>query len=176
MTDQMSERQRELYTRLDAVDLNQALEPWCLDHEIEIAWDQWARVRIFCVHGTAEGVSGGLCLNRAFAEAIESWKAIDHSSTLCWADCDPPQEWKDEPNGEFWWDNTTDCELVRGHDGDHKCFPSDEEKEAYLYQRIVYFKNGHDRTGTPVFGSTTIPHPYLKSVRALASKKPGGTA
>lgn len=158
---EMTERQRELYTSLDAVDLNQALDPWCLDTHIKIAWDQWARVRIFCIHGTAEGVSGSVCLNRAFDEAIKSWKAIDHSPSICNQDCPPPASYIAE-DPEFWGKNTCECELFSGHDGEHKHYDDDDELNAYLYERLVYFKNGQDRTGTPVFGSTIIPHPYGK--------------
>ncbi|AWG57393.1 Uncharacterised protein [Mycobacteroides abscessus subsp. massiliense] len=147
------------------VDLNQAIDPWCDDQSIEIAWDQWARVRIFCIHGTAEGVSGGLCLNEAFAQAIKSYKAIDHSPTLCWADCEPPAEWLAED--ELWWDQTSECDLRTGHEGPHKTFPEYEGRDADRYEHLVYFKNGHDRTGTPVFGSTSIPHPYWKAAAAV---------
>lgn len=150
-------------------DLNDAMGDWCYDTHMEIAWDQWARVRIFCVHGTAEGVSGGLCLNEAFHQAIKSRDAMDHSAKFCSAEVDPPEHWKVH---EFWQTNTTECELFADHEGDHKPFEDEDEDDLYTYryEHLQYFKNGHNRTGTKVFGSTEIPHPYLKHKKAWDKK------
>lgn len=143
----------------EAVDLNPILSPSCLDTEVQIAWDQWARVRVFCMHGTAEGVSGSLCLNESFQQAIKSWQAMNHDAHVCYQDCPPPASYiEDDP--EYWGNTTSECELMRGHDGECKHFDDPDDLDAYRYERLVYFKNGHDRTGTPVFGDTVIPHPY----------------
>ena len=149
-------------------DLNEVLEPWCWDAQVEIAWDQWARVRVFCIHGTSEGVSGGLCLNEAWGKAMESWRSMDHSPHRCYADLPAPQSYMDRDD-KFWTEHGVECELFRGHEGDHHYFEDDDgaDEYAYLYGRMKYFKNGHDRTGTAVFGSTIIPHPYRKYLKEV---------
>lgn len=146
----------------ESVDLNDLLNTECLDMSVEVAWDQWARVRVFCVHGTAEGVSGGLCLNEAFQQALKSVSTLSHDAVICYADCPVPPEWVGDSHSA---DDMTSCELFRGHDGDHRAFHDDTGEYGYRYERMQYVKNGVDRTGTPVFGSTTIPHPYLKYMK-----------
>lgn len=136
------------------VDMDQALSPWCLDHEISIAWDQWARVRISCVHGTAEGVSGGLSLNQAFARACQSWRAMPHESQLCWAEQPVPEDYPEDD--DFWWDYATECQLSAGHEGEHRRFDHEWQRNDFLYDGLKYYRNGIDCTDA----CSSVPHPY----------------
>lgn len=120
----------------------------CYDRPyIEIAWDQWSRTRIICKHGVFEGVSDFLDLEQGVERAMKSFTASLETGIHngCWADCPPPAEWVAE--GSWKADDTTDCDLVRGHDGEHRCLPDDDAETAYWQQRRVYYINGHDMTG-----------------------------
>lgn len=120
----------------------------CYDRpHAEIAWDQWTRTRIFCKHGVFEGVSDSMDLSQGIERAMTGFRAsietgIHHA---CWSECPVPQEWIGDGN----WSagDTTECELIRGHDGEHHCFPDDDAEEAFWADRRVYYLNGHDVTG-----------------------------
>ena len=102
---------------------------WCTPI-IEIAYDQWARTRITCDHGTFEAVSGFLNLTESFRRACRVFNMYDHVQK-CWQDCDPPKEWTegDDEDAEYWRHEKVECNLFRGHDGECR-YLSDAEIEA----------------------------------------------
>lgn len=106
----------------------------CRPH-IEIAWDQWARTRIVCDHGTFEGVSGGLNLQESFDSAAAQFNAYEHIAR-CWKDTPVPQSWiSDEPHG---WASgeTSECDLWKDHDGPCEIFEDDTREETQRKTRI----------------------------------------
>lgn len=120
----------------------------CYDRpHIEIAWDQWSRTRIFCKHGVFEGVSDFMDLEQGIDRAMAGFRASLATGVhnCCWEDTPVPASWVIE--GSHKPGDVTDCDLVKGHDGDHICWPDDESEDAYWRQRQVYYINGHDVTG-----------------------------
>lgn len=120
----------------------------CYDRpHIEIAWDQWSRTRIFCKHGVFEGVSDFMDLSQGIERAMAGFRTSLDSGihNCCWADCPVPDEWVTE--GSWKAGETTDCEMVKGHDGDHLGFPDDATEDAYWAEQRVYYLNGHNVTG-----------------------------
>lgn len=70
---------------------------WCVD-SIEIAWDQWMRVRIHCSHGTFEGVSDGMwnMIGQSLLRATREFLKANHGEE---ADAEPehsPEERSDQ--------------------------------------------------------------------------------
>lgn len=121
---------------------------YCYDRPvIEIAWDQWSRTRIRCKHGVFEGISDFMDITQGVERAMAGFRASLASGVhyCCWADCPVPESWIEEGSWEA--GETSDCEMIRDHDGDHECFPDDATENAYWESRRVYFINGHDMTG-----------------------------
>lgn len=150
------------------IDINVALfaddglESCCDRPWIEIAWDQWSRTRIFCKHGVFEGVSDFMDLNQGIERAMAGFRASLPTGVhnMCWADTPVPQEWINTGGWEA--GAMSECDLVRGHEGDHQIFPDFEGEEAYWAGRRVYYLNGRDVTGqwqipTPI--GTPTPKP-----------------
>lgn len=104
-------------------------ENWCRP-TIEIAYDMWARTRITCDHGTFEAVSDFLNLTQSYRRACKAFNLYEHTPK-CYAECDPPKEWTvgDDSDAEFWRNNTTECDLFKGHEGPCRAL-EDEEMEA----------------------------------------------
>lgn len=120
----------------------------CYDRpHIEIAWDQWSRTRIFCKHGVFEGISDFMDLEQGLERAMKGFRASLGSGihNCCWEDCPVPPEWIEE--GSWSADDTSDCDLIRGHSSEHRTFPDDAAEDEYWSSRRVYFINGRDVTG-----------------------------
>lgn len=121
----------------------------CVDRpHIEIAWDQWSRTRIFCKHGVFEGVSDFLDITQGVERAMEGFRASLPTGVhdTCFVDTPVPESWV-EPQGSWAVGAVSECELVRGHDGEHHIFPDDDGEDAYWAGRRVYWINGQDVTG-----------------------------
>jgi len=120
----------------------------CYDRPyVEIAWDQWSRTRIWCKHGVFEGISDFMDLSEGVERAMAGFRASIATGIHngCWQDCPAPEEWVDA--GDWEAGAVTECDMVRGHDGEHRCFPDDAAEKAYWAPRRVYYVNGHDVTG-----------------------------
>lgn len=120
----------------------------CIDRpHIEIVWDQWSRTRIFCKHGVFEGVSDFMDLNQGIERAMTGFRASLPAGVhnTCFADTPVPESWVGK--GSWGAGDTSECELVRGHDGDHRIFPDDDGEDTYWEARRVYYLNGRDVTG-----------------------------
>lgn len=124
----------------------------CYDRPyVEIAWDQWSRTRIWCKHGCFEGISDFMDLSEGIERAMAGFRASLETGVHngCWADCPAPQEWIAEGS---WRDGEmTECDMIRGHDGDHQSFPDDKTEADYWRDRRIYYVNGHDMTSKKSF-------------------------
>lgn len=111
-------------------------ENWC-QPIIEIAYDQWCQVTISCNHGKFQSVSNFLNLTEAYRRACRVFNEHPHTPK-CYLDCDPPASWKegDDDDAQFWRENQTECDLLRGHEGNCRAFDDNDPEEKAMRNRI----------------------------------------
>lgn len=114
----------------------------CPSAWFDLAWDMWCRARIYCDHGTFEGVSGGFNMTEALERALKGYNEFEHTPR-CYQETPVPESWV----GQYRWaaGDTDFCELWRGHEGDHKIFEDDDVEAAELSK--VKYRNGKQVEG-----------------------------
>lgn len=146
----------------------------CADRpHIEIAWDQWSRTRIFCKHGVFEGISDFMDLNQGIERAMLGFRASLAAGVhnACYADTPVPQEWIEQGSWEA--GQTDGCELVSGHDGEHRVFVDDAAEDAYWAGRRVYYVNGKVSSywvPKPIGNGGAVTPEKLAKVREIATR------
>lgn len=105
------------------------------DPSISIAYDQWARTRLICDHGTFEAVSDMLNLTQSFRRALKVYNSYPHPPR-CYKQTDIPEGWKKDPQ---WEGKTTECDLWRDHKGEciaYEDWTEDDAQRTTIYRKL----------------------------------------